>query len=72
MYEEMNMEVVKPTDVTLHSLLHACSHMGLVKKRMKFFDSVERAYGINPRTEHYARVVDMLGLAGRLMERIGN
>ncbi|KAL3728278.1 hypothetical protein ACJRO7_032947 [Eucalyptus globulus] len=72
LYEEMNMEVVKPTDVTLHSLLHACSHMGLVKKRMKFFDSVERAYGINPRTEHYARVVDMLGLTGRLMERIGN
>ncbi|XP_030534851.1 pentatricopeptide repeat-containing protein At3g05340 [Rhodamnia argentea] len=68
LYEEMKMEGVKPTDVTFLSLLHACSHIGLVKEGMEVLDSMEREYGISPRTEHYACVVDMLGRAGRLAE----
>ncbi|KAI6692462.1 hypothetical protein NL676_020172 [Syzygium grande] len=68
LHEEMKMEGVKPTDVTFLSLLHACSHIGLVEKGMEFLDSMERDYGISPRTEHYACVVDMLGRAGRLAE----
>ncbi|KAF8018110.1 hypothetical protein BT93_H3111 [Corymbia citriodora subsp. variegata] len=68
LFEEMKLEGVKPTDVTFLSLLHTCSHIGLVEKGMEFLDSMERDYGISPRTEHYACVVDMLGRAGRLAE----
>ncbi|GMN43839.1 hypothetical protein TIFTF001_013039 [Ficus carica] len=68
LYEEMKLESVKPTDVTFLSLLHACSHVGLVEKGMEFLNSMTRDHGMSPRTEHYACVVDMLGRAGLLIE----
>ncbi|MED6218648.1 hypothetical protein PIB30_028489 [Stylosanthes scabra] len=67
-YKEMRMEGVAPTDVTFLSLLHACSHAGLVDKGMEFLESMTRDHGISPRSEHYACVVDMLGRAGLLQE----
>ncbi|KAF3454473.1 hypothetical protein FNV43_RR04920 [Rhamnella rubrinervis] len=68
LYEEMKMEGLQPTDVTFLSLLHACSHVGLVEKGMEFLNSMATDHGISPRTEHYACVVDMLGRAGLLIE----
>lgn len=67
-YEEMRLEGVEPTDITFLSLLHACSHIGLVEKGLDFLVSMESLYGFSPRMEHYACVVDMLGRAGRLIE----
>ncbi|KAJ7973368.1 Pentatricopeptide repeat-containing protein [Quillaja saponaria] len=66
MYEEMRREGVCPTDVTFLSLLHACSHVGLVERGMEFLESMARDHNLSPRTEHYACVVDMLGRAGFL------
>uniref|UniRef100_A0A9I9EB60 Pentatricopeptide repeat-containing protein n=1 Tax=Cucumis melo TaxID=3656 RepID=A0A9I9EB60_CUCME len=68
LYENMQLEGAKPTDVTFLSLLHACSHAGLVKKGMEFLKSMTKDHGMNPRSEHYACVVDMLGRAGMLSE----
>ncbi|KAI3448639.1 hypothetical protein Pfo_005304 [Paulownia fortunei] len=67
-YEEMRLNSVEPTDVTFLSLLHACSHVGLLHKGMEFLESMEKAYGMRPRMEHYACLVDMLGRAGLLKE----
>ncbi|GAB2287334.1 hypothetical protein Dimus_021714 [Dionaea muscipula] len=74
MYEEMLSSSseegggAQPTDVTFLSLLHACSHMGLVEKGTKYLDSMSKVHGLRPRMEHYACVVDMLGRAGLLNE----
>lgn len=68
LYENMKLEGAKPTDVTFLSLLHACSHVGLVRKGMEFLESMTKDHGMNPRTEHYACVVDMLGRAGLVSE----
>lgn len=68
LYEDMKLEGVQPTDVTFLSLLHACSHVGLVERGMEFFNSMAKDHGISPRTEHHACVVDMLGRAGLLIE----
>ncbi|KAL1831944.1 hypothetical protein ACET3Z_001595 [Daucus carota] len=67
-YEEMRLEGAEPTDVTFLSLLHVCSHIGLVEKGMEFLVSMGSLYGLSPRMEHYACVVDMLGRAGCLLE----
>eukprot|EP00268_Persea_americana_P018791 TRINITY_DN19595_c0_g1_i1.p1 TRINITY_DN19595_c0_g1~~TRINITY_DN19595_c0_g1_i1.p1 ORF type:complete len:643 (+),score=93.57 TRINITY_DN19595_c0_g1_i1:188-2116(+) len=67
-YENMKLEGVEPTDITFLSLLHACSHVGSIKKGMELFDSMSEVHGISPRMEHYACVVDMLGRAGHLEE----
>ncbi|XP_021281765.1 pentatricopeptide repeat-containing protein At3g05340 [Herrania umbratica] len=68
LYEEMRSEGIEPTDVTFLSLLHACSHVGLVKKGMELLKSMTEVHRILPRAEHYASVVDMLGRAGLLNE----
>ncbi|KAE8685000.1 Pentatricopeptide repeat-containing protein [Hibiscus syriacus] len=68
LYVEMKSEGIAPTDVTFLSLLHACSHVGLVEKGMEVLKSMTDVYGISPKAEHYACVVDMLGRAGLLSE----
>ncbi|KAI4349983.1 hypothetical protein L6164_010516 [Bauhinia variegata] len=68
LYDEMRVECIAPTDVTFLSLLHACSHAGLVEKGMEILESMTRDHGISPRSEHYACFVDMLGRAGLLEE----
>ncbi|KAF3610975.1 hypothetical protein DY000_02051410 [Brassica cretica] len=68
LYEEMITQDVKPTDVTFLSLLHACSHVKLINKGQELLKQMRDVYGIEPRTAHYACIVDMLGRAGRLEE----
>lgn len=68
LYEEMKSDGIAPTDVTFLSLLHACSHVGLVEKGIELLKSMTDVHGIIPRAEHYACVVDMLGRAGLLNE----
>ncbi|KAK4258133.1 hypothetical protein QN277_007623 [Acacia crassicarpa] len=68
LYEEMRVQGTTPTDVTFLSLIHACSHAGLVEKGMELMESMIKDHCITPRSEHYACVVDMLGRAGLLKE----
>ncbi|KAL6218480.1 hypothetical protein ACLB2K_011691 [Fragaria x ananassa] len=64
--EEMKLYAVKPNAVTTLSVLSACSHGGLVEEGLSFFNSLVQDHGVEPRLEHYACVVDMLGRAGKL------
>ncbi|CAN6326678.1 unnamed protein product [Urochloa humidicola] len=66
LFESMKADGVKPTDVTFLSLLHGCSHVGSAKKGLEILNSMSSQYGIHPRVEHYACVVDMLGRSGLL------
>ncbi|KAL6840924.1 hypothetical protein ACP4OV_029184 [Aristida adscensionis] len=66
LFESMKADGAKPTDVTFISLLHGCSHVGSAKKGLEILNSMSSQYGVNPRVEHYACVVDMLGRAGLL------
>ncbi|XP_054822630.1 pentatricopeptide repeat-containing protein At3g12770 [Prosopis cineraria] len=59
----MKQAGVYPNDVTFIGLLTACNHSGLVKEGWELFHCM-RDYGIEPRHEHYACVVDLLGRAG--------
>ncbi|XP_039143045.1 pentatricopeptide repeat-containing protein At4g21065-like isoform X2 [Dioscorea cayenensis subsp. rotundata] len=68
LFSQMQEEGVKPNDVTLIALLHACSHSGLVEKGKEFFDRMEREFRLVPKVEHYGCMVDLLGRAGQLNE----
>ncbi|GLT56529.1 hypothetical protein SLA2020_295640 [Shorea laevis] len=61
-------EEVNPDNLTFMAVLSACSHSGLVDQGCHYFDSLEPVYGITPKIEHYACMVDLLGRAGRLEE----
>ncbi|ONK82024.1 uncharacterized protein A4U43_C01F35350 [Asparagus officinalis] len=57
-----------PDSTTFIGVLSACSHCGLVEKGQRFFESMDRAYKLKPRAEHYSCLVDLLGKAGRFDE----
>lgn len=58
----------KPNYVTLLSVLTACSRAGLLKEGWHLFNSMNYEFGVEPRVEHYACMVDLLGHAGCLNE----
>ncbi|CAN6271818.1 unnamed protein product [Urochloa humidicola] len=53
-----------PNYITLVNVLTACSRGGLTKKGYELFKTMDERFGIKPRIEHYACVVDLLGRAG--------
>ncbi|KAK7396333.1 hypothetical protein VNO78_17256 [Psophocarpus tetragonolobus] len=67
-FEEMKCMGHKPDDITFVSLLTACSHGGLVAEGQEYFDTMDRSYGIKPKREHYACMIDLLGRTGLLEE----
>lgn len=67
LFKQMLSEGIKPNDVTFVGILSACNHAGLVDEGWKYFHSMHD-YGIVPRHQHYACVVDLLSRAGHLQK----
>uniref|UniRef100_A0A2C9W8J8 Pentacotripeptide-repeat region of PRORP domain-containing protein n=2 Tax=Manihot esculenta TaxID=3983 RepID=A0A2C9W8J8_MANES len=65
-FEQMIEGGHKPDDITLVGVLSACSHGGLVAEGRAYFQQMERNYGIEPKREHYACMIDLLGRVGLL------
>ncbi|KAL6529326.1 hypothetical protein OROGR_014949 [Orobanche gracilis] len=57
---------IKPNNVTFMNILSACSHAGYVEKGKFYFNSMVRDFGMEPNSEHYACLVDLLSRAGDL------
>ncbi|XP_033516649.1 pentatricopeptide repeat-containing protein At4g30700 [Nicotiana tomentosiformis] len=66
LFDQMLDSGVSPTGVTFLCVLYACSHTGLVEEGEKLFHSMIHDLGIEPLSEHYACMVDLLGRAGKL------
>jgi len=60
----------KPDNVTLMAVLCACSHAGMVREGLCYFNSMLSLYGIAPEIEHYGCIVDLLGRAGLIYEAL--
>ncbi|XP_047316062.1 pentatricopeptide repeat-containing protein At3g63370, chloroplastic [Impatiens glandulifera] len=65
-----NDKNVVPDHITFLALLYACSHAGLVDEGKKWFDIMQRKYGLDPWPEHYVCLVDILCRANRLEEAL--
>ncbi|KAL4360633.1 hypothetical protein GQ457_04G033350 [Hibiscus cannabinus] len=65
LFKEMVQAGVKPNEVTFTSVLHACSHAGLVDEGLNLFNFMLRNDQISPKTDHYTCIVDLLGRSGR-------
>ncbi|KAJ1687567.1 hypothetical protein LUZ63_018957 [Rhynchospora breviuscula] len=65
MFDEMiQNSTIAPNYVTLVCVLTACSRGGYTNEGMDLFETMRERWGIEPQTEHYACVVDLLGRAG--------
>lgn len=68
LFELMKKFKVKPTYITFIAVLNACAHAGLVEEGRRQFKSMIKEFGIEPRVEHYASLVDIIGRHGQLQE----
>ncbi|XXG78289.1 hypothetical protein AAC387_Pa08g2257 [Persea americana] len=68
LFEDMLECGMQANSVTFLNVLSACNHGGLVAEGFRYFDSMTKLFKINPKREHYACMVDVLGRMGRLDE----
>ncbi|KAG9145135.1 hypothetical protein Leryth_008932 [Lithospermum erythrorhizon] len=61
-------ELHRPNVITMVNIISACAHTGMVAEGLQIFNSMNRAHGIEPSSEHFACVVDLLGRSGRFKE----
>ncbi|KAF6160102.1 hypothetical protein GIB67_018882 [Kingdonia uniflora] len=62
--DEMVEAGIAPDSVTFLGILSVCSHCGLVNEGLKYFNSMSQTYKIEPRRDHYACMIDILGRGG--------
>ncbi|KAF6157702.1 hypothetical protein GIB67_037275 [Kingdonia uniflora] len=65
-FKEMLDKRVRPDRIAFVGVLSACSHGGLVDEGFHYFNSMRKDHQIEPDSEHYASLVDLLGRAGHL------
>lgn len=68
LFNQMVQSGVEPNEITFTSVLHACSHRGLVDDGLALFKYMIENHPSSPRPNHYTCIVDLLGRAGRLDE----
>nr|GMC58629.1 pentatricopeptide repeat-containing protein At5g66520-like [Ipomoea batatas] len=68
MFDKMVSTGARPNETTFISLLSACTHAKLIDNGLLLFDKMSSVYGVKPRFEHHACVVDLLARAGNLEE----
>lgn len=67
LFEHMLEREQKPDSFTFTSVLTSCSRLGLVDRAMEYFNCMTNL-GVNPVTDHYTCITDLLCRAGRFKE----
>jgi pentatricopeptide repeat protein len=70
LFRQMLKTETRPNRVNFVGVLTACSHAGLVEQGRQLFATMEKCFSVAPSADHYACMVDLLGLAGRLEEEL--
>jgi pentatricopeptide repeat protein len=68
LFQQLKETGILPDEITYIGVLSACSHSGLVSEGQRHFKEMKAVYGIEPRAEHYACMIDLLGKVGLVEE----
>lgn len=68
LFHKMLDSRVKPNAVTFTAVLSGCSHARLVEEGLSVFGSMTQVHSIEPDSDHYSCMVDVLSRSGRLEE----
>ncbi|XP_050260862.1 pentatricopeptide repeat-containing protein At3g13880-like isoform X2 [Quercus robur] len=68
LFELMKGYGIAPNHITFLGVLTACSHGGLVKEGLRYFESMKKDYCMTVNVRHCACIVDLLGRAGKLVD----
>ncbi|RZS18297.1 hypothetical protein BHM03_00050538 [Ensete ventricosum] len=66
LFDAMKLEGVEPNSITFVAVLTACNHAGLLELGIQYFESMKKEYGVEPESDHYSCMVDLLCRAGSL------
>ncbi|KAM7271732.1 hypothetical protein ACFE04_030946 [Oxalis oulophora] len=67
-FKEMENAKVRPDVITFLSVLKACSHAGSADEALYYFSRMRTKYDIQPDSDNYSCLIDVLSRAGRLHE----
>ncbi|KAJ8899704.1 hypothetical protein K2173_019402 [Erythroxylum novogranatense] len=67
-FDQMRAVGFVPDGVTFLVVLYACNHCGMVDQGIKYFNGMNKDFGVIPGEEHYACMVDLLSRSGRFSE----
>ncbi|CAL5337361.1 pentatricopeptide repeat-containing protein At4g02750-like [Camellia sinensis] len=70
MFNQMRLTDIKPNQITFIGVLSACSHSGLVEQGKYYFNFMKYKSFLQPMTEHYTCIVDLLGRYGHIDEAV--
>ncbi|PSS29341.1 Pentatricopeptide repeat-containing protein [Actinidia chinensis var. chinensis] len=68
LFENMRTLGLQPNEQTFLAVLFACASAEAVEEGFIHFESMETEYGISPGSEHYLRLLDVLGYSGHVAE----
>lgn len=68
LFHQMAINGTQPTETTFVAVLTACTHAKMVQEGLQLFEEMSSIYGIKPRVEHYACIIDLLSRAGMVEE----
>ncbi|KAI6670984.1 hypothetical protein NL676_005869 [Syzygium grande] len=68
LFTEMENGGIRPYDITFISIFTACNHSGLPREGLRLLYKMLTEYKIEPKSEHYGCIVDLLCQAGYLEE----
>ncbi|CAI9096494.1 OLC1v1032656C1 [Oldenlandia corymbosa var. corymbosa] len=68
LFSEMEHSGIKPDDITFISMFTACSYGGTATEGLRLLNKMCSVYGIEPKSEHYGCIIDILSRAGLLAE----
>ncbi|KAM0044324.1 putative tetratricopeptide-like helical domain superfamily, DYW domain-containing protein [Helianthus debilis subsp. tardiflorus] len=67
-FEKLCSLGIAADNVTFVGVLSACSYTGKIEEGREMFELMKSKYSVDPKTVHYACMVDLLGRVGRLQE----
>lgn len=68
LFNKMVKTEARPNETTFVAVFTACTHARLVNEGFELFKQMDSLYGVEPKYEHHACMVDLLARAGRLEE----
>ncbi|KAL8125721.1 hypothetical protein AgCh_013110 [Apium graveolens] len=68
LFNQMVKTEAPPNETTFVAVFTACTHARLVDEGLELFEQMDSLYGVEPKYEHHACMVDLLARAGRLEE----
>lgn len=68
LFRKMEKDGVRPDDITFIAVFSACSYSGMAFEGLRVLDRMCNVYNIEPKSEHFGCIIDLLSRGGLIEE----